>query len=276
MRRGALILLNLLLVISFIPVLTPALADPPAESIDDFGTSLAYRILSAKIHSFAVAAFVAPDGASSPRTGYLTARLCEVLLKHHPDFALVKPPDFQKELASQKLSGESLSTAELLRRSGTSLRVEAVLTGKLEDNPDGYLLSVSARNVSDGKVLLDSAQILAHSKVLDSLAATDADTTDAETKAGIGGTGIPKCNYAPVPVFPDGARKAKISAAVVILGAVVTPDGRITNIRVLKDPGYGFALRAAEALSEWHCKPALDKDKKPVAVRVPIEITFRE
>ena len=146
----------------------------------------------------------------------------------------------------------------------------------MTDTADGYLLTVAVRTVADGALLLTREQPLGHSQILDSLAATDADTKASAPSAGVQGVGIPVCTYQPSPVFPAEARQAKVSSASTILLAVITLEGRATNIRVIKDPGYGFAERAVEKLTEWRCKPARDKNKLPVAVTIPIEITFRD
>jgi hypothetical protein len=197
-------------------------------------------------------------------------------LKHHAELVIVKPASSDQALAAQRLSVKDLPTTEQLKQIGELLGVEGVILGRLTDTVDGYLLTVTVRLVTDGSELLTSEQPFAHSRVLDSVAATDAELTASTLMAGVNGIGAPSCNYQPAPVFPFEAKKANVTFAIAILAVVITPEGRLMNIRVIKDPGYGFTERAVEALTEWRCKPARDKDKKPVAVAVPIEITFRD
>jgi Gram-negative bacterial TonB protein C-terminal len=254
--------------------LQPMTARP--ANFDNFGDALARQIADAKIHTLAVAEFVTSEGANSPRGKYLAALLCESWLRHHPELVIVKPASFDHTLAAQKLSLQDLKTPEPLKQIGKALGVEAVVLGSLTDTANGFLLAVTVRKVADGALVLTREQPLAHSQVLDSLAATEADTTASAPSAGVQGVGIPVCTYQPTPVFPFEARKAKVSSATAVLVAVITLEGRATNIRVIKDPGYGFAERAVERLTEWRCKLARDKDKKPVAVTIPIEIAFRD
>lgn len=256
--------------------LSPQQIDADPSTFDDLGDALAGQISDAKIHKLAVAEFVTPEGEASPRGKYLAALLCERWSQHHAKFAVVEPASFRQTLAAQKLSVRDLDSPESLKQVGAALEVEAAVLGTLTDTTDGYLLTVTVRTTSDGALLLTREQPIAHSHVLDNLAATGADTSVSAQKAGVNGVGVPTCTYAPTPVFPAGARKAKISAAAVVVMAVVSTEGLVTNIRVLKDPGYGFAARAVEKLTEWRCKPALDKDKKPVAVTVPIDISFHD
>lgn len=91
---------------------------------------------------------------------------------------------------------------------------------------------------------------------------------------GTGGVGYPSCAYCPDPKYSEEARKAKYQGTVV-LQAVITPDGRAIEIQVVKGPGLGLEEKAVEAVRLWRFKPALGPSGKPVAVVVPIEVTFR-
>jgi periplasmic protein TonB len=93
-------------------------------------------------------------------------------------------------------------------------------------------------------------------------------------RAGVDGVGMPSCFYAPDPQYSDEARKAKYQGIVVLQG-VITLDGRVTDIRVLKTPGLGLDEKAVEAVRTWRCKPAIGPNGKPVPTQVPIEVTFR-
>ncbi len=55
---------------------------------------------------------------------------------------------------------------------------------------------------------------------------------------------------------------------------VVTSDGKVTNIRVVKSPGMGLDEKAIEAVRKWRLKPGM-KDGRPIDVQVPVEVTFR-
>jgi len=93
-------------------------------------------------------------------------------------------------------------------------------------------------------------------------------------RAGVNGVGMPTCFYAPDPQYSDEARKAKYQGIVVLEG-VITLDGKVTQIRVVKSPGLGLDEKAVEAVRTWRCKPAMGPNGKPVPTQVPIEVTFR-
>jgi protein TonB len=93
-------------------------------------------------------------------------------------------------------------------------------------------------------------------------------------RAGVNGVGTPSCYYMPDPQYSEEARKAKYQGVVVVQG-IVTLDGRITGVTVVKGPGLGLEEKAVEAVRTWRCKPALGPNGKPVPTIVPIEVTFR-
>ena len=93
-------------------------------------------------------------------------------------------------------------------------------------------------------------------------------------RPGVGGVGQPTCVYCPDPKYSEEARKAKFSG-IVVLQAVITADGRATEIQVVKGPGLGLEEKAIEAAKLWRFKPAPGPNGKPVPVIVELEITFR-
>ena len=65
----------------------------------------------------------------------------------------------------------------------------------------------------------------------------------ASSKPGYNGVGYPTCVYCPDAKYPEEARKAK-SQGVVQLQIVVSPDGRATDIQVVRGPGLGLDEQA--------------------------------
>jgi periplasmic protein TonB len=92
--------------------------------------------------------------------------------------------------------------------------------------------------------------------------------------AGVGGVTFPMCTYCPSPEFTKEAR-AKHIEGTAILQAIIQPDGRITDITVVKGIDGGLTEKAIEAVSKWRFNPAHGPDGEPVPVIVPIEVTFR-
>ncbi len=92
--------------------------------------------------------------------------------------------------------------------------------------------------------------------------------------AGHNGYGYPVCIYCPSPSYSDEAVKAKYQGSVIVQ-FIVTPDGRATNITVVKGLGVGLDEKVIEAVRKWQLTPARGPDGRPAAVRVSAEVTFR-
>jgi periplasmic protein TonB len=91
--------------------------------------------------------------------------------------------------------------------------------------------------------------------------------------AGTGGYGSPVCLYCPVAEYTDEAVKAKYQG-VVELTAIITAEGKATDIQVVKGMGLGLDEKAIAAVRTWRFTPARGPDGRPAAVRQLIEAQF--
>ena len=89
------------------------------------------------------------------------------------------------------------------------------------------------------------------------------------------GSGItpPKPIYHPDPKYVDKARREKING-VVVVEMIVTAEGRVRDVKVIKSLDPGLDKQAAAAVRTWKFEPAT-KDGKPVAVHLKTEVDFR-
>jgi periplasmic protein TonB len=88
-----------------------------------------------------------------------------------------------------------------------------------------------------------------------------------------GGVSAPRPVYDPDPEYSEQARKAKYQGSV-MLWAVIGPDGRPRELRVMRSLGMGLDEKALEAVRKWRFAPAM-KDGQAVAVQIHIEVAFR-
>ncbi len=61
-----------------------------------------------------------------------------------------------------------------------------------------------------------------------------------------------------------------------MLDVMISAEGQPDDIRIVSDPGHGFADSAVKAVKKWKFKPAATKDGKKVPTRTKIEIRFWE
>jgi TonB family protein len=92
--------------------------------------------------------------------------------------------------------------------------------------------------------------------------------------AGVGGVSNPELISKKQPIYPEIARKAKVSGQV-ILQVVVRKDGSVGDISVLRSPGskFGFDEAAIAAVKQWRYKPA-QQNGKPVDVYFTVVVDF--
>ena len=88
-----------------------------------------------------------------------------------------------------------------------------------------------------------------------------------------GGVSAPTVIYKVEPEYTNEARAAGLQGTVVLF-VVITPDGRATNIKVMRPLGKGLDQAAIESVEQWKFKPGL-KDGTPVPVQATIEVNFR-
>ena len=145
------------------------------------------------------------------------------------------------------------------------------IDGKFRWDSTVEFMKVQRFDISNGSVpRKDSPK---SSGVEQSLSASGGEISGGPFSPGKNGVGYPSCVYCPDPAYTEDAIKAKFHGSVV-LQLIVGPDGLPTNIQILKTPGLGLDEKAIEAVRKWRFKPALGPQGKPVAVVIPIQITF--
>ena len=82
----------------------------------------------------------------------------------------------------------------------------------------------------------------------------------------------PIAKFAPDPDYSEEARKAKYQGTV-ILAAIIGPDGKPRNLRVVRSLGMGLDEKAMEKVRTWLFEPG-KKDGQAVAVAMNIEVDF--
>ena len=83
----------------------------------------------------------------------------------------------------------------------------------------------------------------------------------------------PKPIYKPDPTYVDKARREKLNG-VVVIAMIVTAEGRVRDVKVIKSLDPGLDKQAIAAVRTWKFEPAT-KDGKPVAVHLKTEVDFR-
>jgi TonB family protein len=93
------------------------------------------------------------------------------------------------------------------------------------------------------------------------------------SRAGCGGLGQPTCISCPTPPYTPQARDAHVQG-IVILEVVILPDGRPSEVRVIRGLGMGLDESAVNTARKWRFKPFIGPQGTPVAVAFNVEVNF--
>lgn len=88
-----------------------------------------------------------------------------------------------------------------------------------------------------------------------------------------GSVSRPEVLYMVEPEFTEEARKAKVSGEVMVY-LWVDEHGNPTHVRVVHGMGMGLDERAADAVTQYRFKPAMENGK-PVTVEMYVNVTFQ-
>ena len=171
---------------------------------------------------------------------------------------VIRDPEIAWWLARQ-VKADALIVGELTPLSRDLLKV-AVSAAKTKDGKNIAELWVAHPFTDEMKALLSKSLVV--------------DRPENSLPAGTPPNLYPRCIYCPRPDFSDAAM-AKNQQGTVTLVVVIGPDGRASDIDVIKSLPDGLTQKAIEAVRSWKFKPAQTPEGNPRAVRQVIEIAFR-
>ena len=167
-----------------------------------------------------------------------------------------------------ELEGSIAFTANVTPKPLEKLALEGdLLTFQTEDNANHIItfrLTVSVRDMKGGAI--------SEGKHL-SVYLTPARGTNGYDRWPTNSSFAPKLIYKVDPEYTEEARKAKYQGTVLVY-VKVTPDGRPTDLKVLRSLGMGLDEKALECVAKWRFEPGT-KDGQAVTVEAQIEVNFR-
>jgi TonB family protein len=268
---------RLLLPLAFVPLLSfVPTASAQLSNLDEVGKRFASEFKKFKPHPAIVnvADFSFHDADLALQSHYLAWYLSSSLEFRGKDFLRV--PDhgeFDRDVARIKNASDSTLSPEDFSRISAKIGGDFIILGTVERKGPSFLLKLCSVRVSDG-TLIDSGAVELHSEFLESLSIPlQPQAGQSLNRPGANGIGMLSCTYMPDPDYTDLGRGNKVNGTAV-MEVVISPEGSIQQIHPTKLLGYGLDEQAYDTVKKWKCKPARDKSGIPVAVAVPVEITF--
>jgi TonB family protein len=171
---------------------------------------------------------------------------------------------------------------EVLKAVATSAGADILVTDTLEWQSDGYELTSEVFDAVHGKKLDQFRAKIARS--LPESGGEPLVFKDPES-----GTSLiilrgkqprtslvesPVCDRCPNPPYTPEARADRVQGRVLLI-LTVTEQGSDEHVGVIDGLADGLTDQALETVRNWRFKPAIGKDGKPFATRMPVEVTFR-
>jgi TonB family protein len=279
LKKNLSLLLILLLAIAF-PLATASCAQtsatPTDTAISQLAGSIADPLQKAHVTKVVFADLKGPDGQNHPVGRWLADQLANSCDKDFPGLEIIVRPKNEQVVESADQAGNQEQELKNAKGWARSIGANVFVEGTFAKTADGIGVSLRAFSTSDPVSLL--AEAAGPVPVSDEIRRLSPEPIPSSKgripQAGVRGVSVPQCIYCPPPDYSGDARNAHFEGTVV-LRVVITPEGRAINIEILKDPGKGLGMKAVESVRNWKFKPALGPNGKPVAVTVPIQVTFR-
>lgn len=234
--------------------------------------------------------FFRGSAGNSSRLGTLLAdRFSESLIAYSSGLRILDRRILKDYLIKEWTTLEDLQSSEVCLRIGRQLGAAGVILGTLYEENGQISLTVHVAGFGRVKKEADVFQATdekgrfsltedMHAMLIQPGPnyARTADEIPEEpgiARSGSPGVTLPSCTQCQPPDYSDAARTAKFQGTV-NLSILVTAQGDVTSIYVLKGAPFGLTAKAIEATHNWRFKPG-QKDGKPIPVRVVAESTFR-
>ena len=273
MQRGFLALAGIsVLLAALLPTARGVRAEIP--DFDTLAIQIKKELKPFEVHLAAVTDFRVPEGADSFPGHYFALLLSQALSdRANHRYRVAHHQSFDDDLAKLHIVGPL--GPDLTNLSVSHIGADVLITGTINRDTSGYLLSVTPVLVPARESLPTLSARVRANELLDAMFVPLPKDIPLMNNGHSDEISPPFCVYCPDPPYTDPARQAKING-VENFQAVISVEGKASQIHPVKLLGYGLDEQAYATIKTWRFKPATrKKDGMPVAVAVPIEMTFR-
>lgn len=210
-----------------------------------------------------------PDGLSS----FFAFLFSDMLEKNNRDFAVLNRAEAHRFLLKSRSTDCDLVKPEVLTKFVAALGVDSLLFVFASSDNNSFSVDLSFRDITGKELLRSSYKEPFEAFTLGYLPPIAAPSGWPFYFAGEGIT-MPKPVRMQNPPYPEQFRIKHISGTVVI-SAVIRPDGKIEQARIVHKVDPDLDKLALQATKDWLFEPAETPDGARVPVRVPFEISFK-
>jgi TonB family protein len=233
--------------------------------------SLAEPLKKAKPRNLVVLGFRATSGRLHPVGKWLADQVSADIRIEYPKINTLDRSKLNSgsDIPETQTDAESIFLNQI--HQAQSAGADVVIDGTFAELSNQIGISLSVIILADLPKTLDTRTgLIPISKEISDLsseAIPGLELKEGVPRGGTGGIGMPDCVRCPSP-------KGIGRTGVVTLEIVVTNDGRPDRIRVMASPDPDLSAIAVRTVRGWRFKPALGFDGNPIAVFIPIQVTF--
>jgi TonB family protein len=226
------------------------------------------------LHKVYVPDLVDNSGQRTVAGCYFGAAFSKLLAEKPKNFAIVARSDVHRYLDNNGWTDADISRADVISRLVAEFSLDAVLSGVISKDRDSYTMEFTIRDLS--------GQELSRTQYQEKTGPTFSANLPAEGEvsghnfyfAGLDGVTIPKCMRCPSPDYPGGKRSTRVQGSIV-LSVLITADGKADHLHLIKGLDPDLDQMALDTVESWRFEPSRDPTGLAVAVRVPIEVTYK-
>lgn len=272
--------------LSFAQDSAPEFSHEIESQLDSLAVKVALQIRQSKIEPARTTVLVMDFSNSADRQvsalgRALAGRFSKFLASHADGFAVADRNLVNDYLRDNFIDIRDLQSPDVMLALARFLGASGIVVGDMREDPDHKLLLTLRLDGfgapwAAGEALPLTAQM--HSLLSEpaanlAAAAPSIPSEPGVLMAGINGVGIPECVYCPPPLHTEASRLARYNGSVT-LSVVVTAEGTVGSIFIIKGAPFQINEQAIAAVRQWKFKPA-EKNLKPVSARVPVEIKLQ-
>ncbi len=226
------------------------------------------------LHKVYVPDFVDILGRRTAAGCYFGAAFSKLLAENAKNFVVIGRIDVHRYLEKNGWSDTDLSKADVMSKLVTEFSLGAVLSGVISADRDSYTIDFTVRDLSGKESLRAQYQEKIDPVLSGNLPAESEVAGHNIYFAGLDGITMPKCVRCTSPAFPDRKRANKVQGTI-LLSVLITAEGKTDHIYFLKKLDPDLDQNAIDTVKSWRFEPAKDPHGSIVAVRVPVEVTYR-
>ena len=262
----------------------PPLAPISSPEIDEQVARLIPTIKQMQLKSVAVFGAQGP-GDNLTMLGYSVGdAVSESLARQADGFRVIERSALHEKIKEQKLHESALLSPVLDGWISQLMKADAILFVRMETlNAPNLTIALSLFNAKakvqkavagdSSQITIDDKQIEAakHPAILESEANKEGHIPHASSDEV---KGLPECISCPRPEMSNKARKENHGGDV-WLESIVTREGKVERVWVIKAAGRGLDEKAVEAVRNWLFKPLKDANGTPIRFIATIQVQFQ-